>query len=121
MAADGDRFDDIFVDLDFSRVTEYGTGDLGYGDAAFADYEDSLGVIPEAEWQEHVEELERRNIGCAQSISSCTYLQPGPRRFVHVARYLSSDDDSRSGHAIRATANTDTITDLALQARSTRA
>ncbi|GIV50782.1 MAG: hypothetical protein KatS3mg038_1303 [Candidatus Kapaibacterium sp.] len=68
MAADGDRFDDIFVDLDFSRVTEYGTGDLGYGDAVFADYEDSLGVIPEAEWQEHVEELERRNIGCEHLI-----------------------------------------------------
>ncbi|GIV49897.1 MAG: hypothetical protein KatS3mg038_0418 [Candidatus Kapaibacterium sp.] len=63
MAADGDRFDDIFVDLDFSRVTEYATGDLGFGDAVFADYEDSLGVIPESEWPEHIEELERRNTG----------------------------------------------------------
>ncbi|GIV51907.1 MAG: hypothetical protein KatS3mg038_2428 [Candidatus Kapaibacterium sp.] len=111
MAADGDRFDDIFVDLDFSRVTEYGTGDLGFGDAVFADYEDSLGVIPESEWPEHIEELERRNTGTEHLI--VPYLQPGPRRFLHVARYMSGDDDS-GGHSVRATANSDTITHLAL-------
>lgn len=56
--------DESYLDLDFVKQPQYVQGDLGPPPAnIFADYEETLGNIPRADWKEIIEEMEARSSG----------------------------------------------------------
>ncbi|GIW60127.1 MAG: hypothetical protein KatS3mg087_1193 [Patescibacteria group bacterium] len=58
-----------FIDIDFSRITEYEKGDLGPPPPdVFADYEEALGVIDEEAWDEIIEEINKKKLGIVELV-----------------------------------------------------
>lgn len=56
----------LFVDVDFVKFADYVVGDITDRQQLldkFSDYEQSLGVIPESDWKEIIEEIEYKKLG----------------------------------------------------------